>query len=87
MIVATLSLFGTPEAVSMPQAFLIRTAAGGVFVMKVKERSSNTVITTGIIRPASFFVLSLGRDCEVISPKEFREEMINELKAALKNYK
>ncbi len=35
----------------------------------------------------SFFVLSLGRDCEVISPKEFREEMINELTAALKNYK
>ena len=29
-----------------------KTAAGGVLVMKVNERSSNTVISTGIIRPA-----------------------------------
>ena len=34
----TLFLFGTPEAVSMPAAFLIRTGAGGVLVMKLKER-------------------------------------------------
>ena len=33
--------------------------AGGVFVMNVNVRSSYTVITTGMIRPASFFVLSL----------------------------
>lgn len=33
-------------------AFLSNTAAGGVLVMNVNERSSNTVITTGIIRPA-----------------------------------
>ena len=35
-----LSLLGLPEAVSIPAAFLIRTAAGGVLVMKVKERSA-----------------------------------------------
>jgi hypothetical protein len=36
-MVATFSLaFGVPEALSILQAFLIRTAAGGVFVMKVK---------------------------------------------------
>ena len=31
--VATLTLLGVPEAVSMPSVFFIRTAAGGVFVM------------------------------------------------------
>mgnify|MGYP000500186252 CR=1 FL=1 len=35
-----LSLLGLPEAVLMPAAFLIRTAAGGVLVMKLKERSA-----------------------------------------------
>jgi hypothetical protein len=30
---------------------LIKTAAGGVFVMNVNERSSYTVISTGVIRP------------------------------------
>ena len=38
--VRTLVLLGVPDAVSIPQAFLIRTAAGGVFVMKLKERSA-----------------------------------------------
>lgn len=42
-----------------PQAFLIRTAAGGVLVIKVNERSAYTVITTGITSPTSFFVRSL----------------------------
>ena len=32
----------------MPTAFLMRTAAGGVFVMKLNERSAYTVMTTGI---------------------------------------
>ena len=45
---ATFSLLGLPEAVLMPAAFLIRTAAGGVLVMKLKERSAYTVMTTGI---------------------------------------
>src|SRR5213078_695835 len=35
----------------MPAASLISTAAGGVFVMKVNERSSKTVISTGMMRP------------------------------------
>ena len=39
VIVATFVLFGTPDAVSMLHAFLMRTAAGGVLVMKEKERS------------------------------------------------
>src|ERR1051325_2410083 len=32
-------------------ASLISTAAGGVFVRKVNERSSKTVISTGMMRP------------------------------------
>ena len=55
----TLFLFGTPEAVSMPAAFLIRTGAGGVLVMKLKERSAYTVMTTGMIMPIWFLVRSL----------------------------
>ena len=47
----TFSRFGSPEPFSSRSASLIRTAAGGVFVMKVKERSSKTVISTGVIRP------------------------------------
>ena len=38
-MVATLVLLGTPEPDSMLHYFLIRTAAGGVLVMKLKERS------------------------------------------------
>ena len=40
VIVATFVLFGTPEPLSIPHAFLIRTAAGGVFVINVNERSA-----------------------------------------------
>ena len=40
VIVATFVLLGTPEPLSIPQAFLMRTAAGGVFVTNVKERSA-----------------------------------------------
>jgi len=39
VIVATFVLFGVPDALSMPHAFLMRTAAGGVLVMNVKLRS------------------------------------------------
>ena len=49
-IVATLVLFGTPDAVFRLQAFFNRTAAGGVLVMKLKLLSAYTVITTGMIR-------------------------------------
>src|SRR5947199_558792 len=47
----TLVRFGSPEPLSSRSASLIRTAAGGVFVMNVKERSSKTVISTGVMRP------------------------------------
>ena len=47
----TLSRFGSAEPFSSRSASLIRTAAGGVFVMNVNERSSKTVISTGVIRP------------------------------------
>ena len=36
----TLSVCGVPEPLETPAAFLISSAAGGVLVMKVKERSS-----------------------------------------------
>src|SRR3954451_17293852 len=48
---ATLTRFGSAEPLSSPSASLISTAAGGVLVMKVNERSSKTVITTGMIVP------------------------------------
>ena len=49
MIFPTLSRWGSLEPFSMSIAWRMRTAAGGVFVMKVKERSSKTVISTGIV--------------------------------------
>src|SRR3954469_11026358 len=36
----TFSLFGLPEPLGTPAAFFKRSAAGGVFVSKVKERSA-----------------------------------------------
>src|SRR5699024_8035911 len=59
VIVATLFLFGTPEPDWILHAFLIRTAAGGVFVMKLKLLSLYTVITTGMIRSPWSAVLAL----------------------------
>src|ERR1700753_3773992 len=47
----TLFRFGSAEPLSSRSASLISTAAGGVFVMKVNERSSYTVISTGVMRP------------------------------------
>ena len=55
----TLLRFGSPEPFSIPIAWRISTAAGGVLVMKVNERSSKTVITTGIVVPASLAVWAL----------------------------
>ena len=43
----------------MPIAWRMSTAAGGVFVTNVNERSSNTVITTGIVVPMSLAVWAL----------------------------
>src|SRR3712207_3439717 len=59
VIVPTLFRFGSPDPLSRPMACLIRTAAGGVFVMKVNERSSKTVISTGMIVPFSPWVWAL----------------------------
>src|SRR5438105_3690871 len=55
----TLFRFGSAEPFSIRSASLIRTAAGGVFVMNEKERSSKTVISTGMIRPFSCAVCAL----------------------------
>src|SRR5690242_12731886 len=43
----------------MPASFFRSTAAGGVFVMKVKDLSEKMVISTGRIVPASFWVRAL----------------------------
>src|SRR5699024_1044528 len=50
-MVPTFSECGVPEPLATPAAFLISSAAGGVLVMKVNERSSYTVISTGITLP------------------------------------
>src|SRR4029078_12976944 len=49
--VPTLARFGSPEPLSRFRASLISTAAGGVLVMNVNERSSYTLISTGVIWP------------------------------------
>src|SRR5947208_5546187 len=59
LIFPTFSLFGIAEPFSMPAALRIRSAAGGVRVTKVKERSSKTVTTAGTMAPANFAVRSL----------------------------
>ena len=46
---ANLLLVGTPEPDSRPMAFMTSRGVGGVLVMKVKERSAYTVMTTGIL--------------------------------------
>src|SRR5207302_4550268 len=59
----TLSLFGTPDPLAMPAARFNRIEAGGVFVMKVKERSLYTETTTGMISPSISFWLVLALNC------------------------
>src|SRR5205085_8143863 len=50
-IVPTLVRFGSPDPDCRFSASLISTAAGGVLVMNVNERSSYTLISTGVICP------------------------------------
>ena len=57
--VPTFVLWGSEEPLSRPSAWRISTAAGGVFVTNVNERSSKTVISTGIVVPMSFAVWAL----------------------------
>src|SRR5690606_128120 len=47
----TLSVCGVAEPDLTPAAFLMSSAAGGVFVMNENERSSYTVISTGMTFP------------------------------------
>src|SRR5271157_5507754 len=47
----TLSLFGIFEPEAMPAAFLSKMEAGGDLVIKVKDLSAKTVMTTGMIMP------------------------------------
>src|SRR5919204_5684094 len=58
-MVPTLLRFGSPDPFSIPTAWRISTAAGGVLVMNVNDRSSKTVISTGIVVPMSFAVCAL----------------------------
>src|SRR5205807_1481058 len=59
-ILPTFAVLGVPEPFSIPIALRMSTAAGGVFITKVKLRSEYTVITTGIGRPfSSFWVWAL----------------------------
>src|SRR5262249_468708 len=55
----TLFLFGVAEPLATPLALISSTEAGGLLVMKVKERSANTVTITGIISPCMFWVWAL----------------------------
>src|SRR5579885_170665 len=69
-IEATLVLLGAGEPFSMPAALSRSTAAGGVFKMKSKERSSKTVISTGTMVPAWSWVLALYslQNCMMLTP-------------------
>src|SRR5436189_3238177 len=57
--VPTFVLFGSADPLAMFAARFSSTAAGGVLVMKVYERSAYTVTTTGMMRPSSFAVRAL----------------------------
>ena len=60
LIKQTLNLAkGSAEPLSSDSACLISTAAGGLLVMNVNDRSSYTVITTGITVPRSDWVWAL----------------------------
>src|SRR5947199_6364075 len=57
--VPTFVLFGSADPLAMFAARFSSTAAGGVLVMNVYDRSANTVTTTGMIRPSSLAVRAL----------------------------
>src|SRR4249919_1884932 len=54
----TFSVFGRLEPEAMPTAFLRRTVAGVVLVMKVKVRSEYAVMITGVGRPGSSLLVA-----------------------------
>ena len=55
----TFSLFGTPEPLAKFADLFNKIEHGGLFKIKVKVLSSNTVRTTGITNPCLSFVASL----------------------------
>src|SRR5580704_8026088 len=55
VILPTLILFGSADPFARFTARFTSTATGGVFVMKVNERSEKMVITTGMISPSWSF--------------------------------
>src|SRR2546421_12120845 len=55
----TFVLFGSFEPAAMFAAFFKRTAAGGLLGMKVNDLSLKTVMTTGRMSPACFWVAAL----------------------------
>jgi len=59
LILPTLSVCGVADPLARPAAFLISSAAGGVFVTKVKVRSSKIVISTGMTLPRMGSVAAL----------------------------
>src|SRR5690606_2559296 len=54
-ILPTVAVLGVPEPLAMPAALRSKYAAGGDFMMKVKDLSLYTVISVGIGRPGSWF--------------------------------
>src|SRR5947207_11539221 len=57
--VPTLFLLGSADPLAMLAARFSRIDAGGVFVMKLYDRSTYTVTTTGMMRPSSLAVFAL----------------------------
>lgn len=77
----------------------LRIMNDSVRYIKEKKRHSSEILTdqkdgsvileykVNDLTELIFWALSLGKDCEVIQPKEFRDHVIDELKEALKLYK
>src|SRR6266511_518820 len=67
----TLVLFGSLEPAAMFAAFFNTTAAGGLFVIKVNDLSLKTVITTGRMSPACFWVAALNslQNAMILTPR------------------
>src|SRR5881227_3687679 len=62
---------GSAEPFSIPAARFKSTAAGGVLVMKVKDRSAYTVMMTGMMRPACACVWALNalQNSMILTPR------------------
>src|SRR5437773_4131615 len=72
----TFVLFGSFEPAAMFAAFFKSTAAGGLLVMKVNDLSLKTVITTGRMSPACFWVAALNslQNAMMLTPRGPRSE-------------